>query len=308
LHDGRRVVVKVRRPWAVAQVDIDLALLERGSAALARHVAIARRLELPGLARAFATTLRQELDYVIEADHARRFARIFDGDPDVHVPAVVAEASTGAVLTLERVEGIKLDDVAALDAAGIDRRAVARRAAHAVLQMAFDHGTFHADLHPGNVFVQPDGSLALIDFGMVGTLPPVVRANLVQALQAVVAHDGPRLRDAVVALGMPRAGADLARLERDLLALVDEQLRRPLGDLSVSSLLTALLSVARRDHLTLPVDLALLARALAVCEGVGAVLDPSFQLATVLVPYLAGSGAPTLSGAGDGAPAPRPHR
>ena len=288
LHDGRAVVVKVRRPWAVQQVDVDLAILARLARAAARISRLARRYDVEGLVGVFSSTLRQELDYRAEAAHAARFARMFEGDADVHIPAVVPEASTGAVLTLELVTGTKINDVAALDAAGIDRPAVARRAANTVLRMVFDHGFFHADLHPGNVFVQPDGSLALIDFGMVGTIDPALGATLVQALTAMVARDGTRLVDAVVALGVAGGDTDRRALEADLLVFAERELDRPLGEVSVASLLAAVLSIARRHRLVLPLDLALLARAMAVCEGVGAQLDPSFRLVTALVPYLAG--------------------
>ena len=116
----------------------------------------------------FAVSLRRELDYLSEGRNAERLATNFADSPDVHIPRVFWATTTSRVLTLERVVGTKVDDLEGLDRAGVDRRALATKAASVSVRMVFEHGFFHADPHPGNLFIEPDGRIGLIDFGMVG--------------------------------------------------------------------------------------------------------------------------------------------
>lgn len=286
LLDGSEVVVKVRRPGVVAQVEEDLAILARLAARAARRSQLARRYDLPGLTAQFAATLRAELDYVQEGRNAERFAADFGDDPSVHIPTVHWEATTSQVLTLERLRGVKVSEAPALDATGLDRAALARAAASISLRMVFDHGFFHADPHPGNFFVEPDGTIGLIDFGMVGSVEETTRRRLSALLAGFATGDGDMLVDNVLALGAASAAVDRARLRDDLLRLAADQLDRPLGDESLGSLLGEILTVVRRHHLVLPADLALLVKTIAMCEGVGAQIDPSFRLASVILPFL----------------------
>ncbi|WP_455133716.1 ABC1 kinase family protein [Microbacterium aurum] len=168
LHDGTEVVVKVRRPGVVAQVHEDLDILRNLADRADRRWDAIRQYDLPGLVEEFSRTLRAELDYLQEARNAERFAQEFAHAARVRIPRVHGETTTSRVLTLERMSGVRIDDLEGLDAAGIDRVALARLGADIVLTMVFDNRFFHADPHPGNMFVQPDGALALIDFGMVG--------------------------------------------------------------------------------------------------------------------------------------------
>jgi len=287
LLDGSEVVVKVRRPGVVAQVDEDLAILARLAGRAARRSQIARRYDLPGLAAQFSATLRAELDYVQEAHNAERFAANFANDPTVHIPAVHWEATTSQVLTLERLRGVKVSDAQALDATGLDRAALARSAASISLRMVFEHGFFHADPHPGNFFVEADGTIGLVDFGMVGSVDDTTRRRLAALLAGFATGDGDALVEGVLALGAASGAVDRRRLREDLLGLAVEQLDRPLGDVSLGSLLGEVLTVVRRHHLVLPAELALLVKTIAMCEGVGAQIDPSFRLASVLLPFVA---------------------
>jgi len=290
LRDGTEVVVKVRRPGVVAQVDDDLELLDRLAARAARWSRAARRYDLRGLAAQFAATLKAELDYVREAHNAERFAVNFADDPSVRIPKVHWPATTSQILTLERMRGAKVSDTAALDATGLDRVALAHRAARLLLRMVFEDGFFHADPHPGNFFVEPDGTIGLIDFGMVGAVDDVMRSRLMALLGGFVAGRGDALVDSVLELGVAHGEIDRTHLRDDLLRLASDQLDRPLGDVSFGSLLGELLTVVRRHQLVLPADLALLVKTIAMCEGVGAQIDPTFRVAGVLIPFLAGTG------------------
>ena len=164
----QRQLVKVQRPGVAAQVALDLQILAGVAEWADAHAAIAHTLNLPMLVDEFSYTLHNELDYRREGYNADHFRRNFAGDASIHIPRVHWDFSTGRVLTMERVSGIKIADVAVLD--GIDRRKVEENAVHLMMSEVFEFCFFHADPHPGNFFVQPDGSIALIDFGMVGRL------------------------------------------------------------------------------------------------------------------------------------------
>lgn len=278
LVDGSEVVVKVRRPGVVAQVDEDLELLDTMAGRAARRSETTRHYDVAGLASEFGATLRQELDYLREGRNAERFAANFAGDVSIHIPRVCWEATTSQVLTLERLRGVKASEPAALDSTGLDRSAVARSAAVITLRMVFEHGFFHADPHPGNFFVEPDGTIGLIDFGMVGSLDAATRGRLAALLGGFASSNGDVLLDNVLALGVATSAVDRDNLRADLLALAEDQLARPLGDVVFGTLLGGMLSVVRRHRLVLPTDLALVVKTIAMSEGVGAQIDPSFQL------------------------------
>ncbi|HET7489666.1 MAG TPA: AarF/ABC1/UbiB kinase family protein [Acidimicrobiales bacterium] len=307
LAGGEAVVVKVRRPGAVALVEVDLAVLESAVRHVSRWVGTARRLDVAGLVGELARTLRAELDYEAEAAHAERIAADFAGDPTVHVPAVHREASTGRVITLERVAGIKVSDLAALEAAGVDRPALARHIVDVVLTMVFERGFFHADPHPGNLFAEPDGRLGLVDFGMVGVLTPATRARLVRVFIATSGADAAALARELLGLGTATRPVDRDRLVRDLDRVLEQLTGGPLGEVRLGPLLQAELGTVRRHGLRLPAELALLVKTAAMTEGLAAILDPDFMLLPAFAPYAAhllGPGAPGVDE--DAAPLPVP--
>ena len=168
LRDGTDVVVKVRRPGAVEEVAQDLEILHDCAAHASRRWETAARYDLVGLVEEFARTLRAQLDYLPEARNAERFAANFARDQSVLIPRVFWEVTTSRVITLERVRGMNVMDLAALDAAGVDRHELALRATRVAANMICEDGFFHADPHPGDFFIQDTGRIGIIDFGMVG--------------------------------------------------------------------------------------------------------------------------------------------
>ena len=183
---GIDVVVKVRRPGVVAQINEDLEIMAELAKRAERASTRAAGVHLAALVDEFSQTLRAELDYLQEARNVERFAANFAGDGRVHIPRVFWDTTTSRVLTLERIRGIKVNDAAALREAGIDAGELARRACNVLLKMVFEDGFFHADPHPGNFFVEADGRLGIIDFGMVGHISDSTRDQLVRMLVAVV--------------------------------------------------------------------------------------------------------------------------
>ena len=147
----------------------DLEILKELAATASRHLEFADRYDLAGLVEEFSQTLRAELDYIREGHSAERFAKNLATDPGIHVPRVFWDATTSRVLTLERIRGIKINDLESLDEQGTDRRWLAQYATNVVLKMVCEDGFFHADPHPGNFFIEQNGTIGLIDFGMVGS-------------------------------------------------------------------------------------------------------------------------------------------
>jgi ubiquinone biosynthesis protein len=285
LHDGADVVVKLRRPGVVEQVEEDLHILIDLAAVAERRWPVARHYDLLAIAQEFAQTLREELDYLHEGHNVERFAANFADDPSVHIPRVYWNTTTARILTLERIQGAKISNVETIETAGLDRLEVAHHATQLLLTMILEHGFFHADPHPGNVFVEPDGRIALIDFGMTGSLDSATQSLLLRLLFAIARRDAGQLADVVLELGRTRVHVDRNGLRRDMQHMLDRYCDRSLGDVKLSAMLNELLTVLRWHHLRLSPDLALLVKTLGMSEGLGARLDPSFNLMDVYIPY-----------------------
>jgi ubiquinone biosynthesis protein len=285
LRDGTEVVVKVRRPNVVEVMDQDLEIIQNFAARASRRSKAAARYDLDGLADEFVQTLRAQLDYLQEARNAERFAANFAGDSSVQIPRVFWDLTTSRVITLERIRGMKVTDIAALDEAGLDRHDLAQRAARIVAKMVFEDGFFHADPHPGNFFIEPGGRFGIVDFGMVGTLDDALREQLSRLLVGFLRQDPDRLADALLSLSTSTEPVERARLREDLAGLLERYFGLSIGEISLRTAVGDVLAIVRRHGLRLPRDLALLLTVLLVAGGLVAVLDPHFQFAEALAPY-----------------------
>lgn len=285
LTDGTEVVIKVRRPGVVEQVEEDLEILKNLAVQANRRWHAGAAYDLVALVDEFAVTLRGELDYLREGRNAERFAANFADDPDVHIPRVFWATTTSRVLTLERLRGLKVSDATALAAAGVDPRALAERATEVIARMIFEHGFFHADPHPGNLFIEADGTIGLVDFGMVGELDEELRDRLGILLLAIARADADRITKALLNLGMATEAVARTALRRDIATFVRRYENRSLGEIRVGTLVNEIFAVMRRHRLQLPRELVLILKMVVMTEGMGAQLDPDFQLGAVLRPY-----------------------
>jgi len=285
LRDGTRVVVKVRKPGAVQQVQIDLEILQNLAVRSTRMWAFARDVDAVAIVDEFATTIRAELDYLQEGRNAERFGRDFAADDSIVIPRVYWEHTTSRVLTLERMTGMNVADVAALDDAGVDRGLVARRGAQAVLKMIFEDRFFHADLHPGNLFIHGDGTLALIDFGMVGVIAGELREHLSRMFIAMVRGDAELLASALVEVSTTRSSIDRISLRDDLRPFLTRYRLGSIRQTPFARMLAELFAVLRGNRVRLPRELILLFKALLLIEGLAIRLDPEFRLGEALAPY-----------------------
>lgn len=286
LKDGTPVVVKVRRPGAVAQVQQDVEILQNLAERTARVWDLAREYDAVGLADEFAATIRAELDYLQEGRNAERFAQDFAGASDVLIPRVFWEHTTSRVLTLERMYGMKVSDTEDLDAAGVDRQGLARRGADIVLKMVFEDRFFHADLHPGNLFVHDDGDIVLIDFGMVGVVEERMRGHLSDLFIALVRGEPEAMTSALIAVSGGGSAVDRDTLHADLRGFLSRYRLRSLRDARFARMMADLFAILRANRLRLPNQMALLFKVLLQIEGLALRLDPDFRLAEVLEPYV----------------------
>ena len=285
LLDGTEVVVKVRRPDIHAVIETDLDILQNLANRASRRWTAAASYNLPGLVAEFAVSLRRELDYLTEARNAERFAADFAESRDVHVPQVYWSTTTSRVLTLERIQGIKVNDTDGLKRARVNRRNLAVRAARVAVSMVFEHGFFHADPHPGNLFIEPDGRIGLIDFGMVGEVDDALRHQLAALLAALTGHDVERLAKALLDLSVTKRPVDREQFRSDLLVFTSLYRGRRLGEVNVAKLASALLALLRKHRIQLPQQVASLLRFFLMIEGMGVRLDPDFNLGEFLGPY-----------------------
>ena len=292
-------VIKVQRPGIDAVVDVDLAALRRVARWLQRFRAVSRRANAPALIEEFARTSLEEIDYLHEAANAERFAELFAGDDSVIVPAVAWERTTRRVLTLEDVSAIKIIDKPALEAAGIDPDEVATRFAEIMFDQFFVHGFFHADPHPGNLFVAPlpdpsvgqEWALVFVDFGMMGQVPPTLRADLRKLLIAAAARDGRGLVSAIQGAGVLLPGADTHELEKILTTMfarfggmgfaelreVDPREFRDFAEEFGEVLLD--------QPFQLPENFLLIGRAASLTSGLCSSLNPAYNLWDSVEPY-----------------------
>ena len=286
LGDGTRLVIKVRRPGVVSQVQEDLEILQNLASKASRRWEAASGYDVVGLAQEFARTLRAELDYMQEGSNAERIAESFEDDSGVYVPRVYWEYTTSRVLTLERLTGLKVDDIEGLDRAGIDRQALANRAVGAIAKMVFEDGFFHADPHPGNLFIEPSGRIGLIDFGMVGEIDDRLRHQLGALLVALVRADPGRIAQALLDLSTANRAVERAQLREDLKGVVALYQGRLLGDIDIPALIRRVLALLRHHHLQLPREIALVLKMVLMAEGMGVRLDPEFNLGEALGPHV----------------------
>lgn len=290
LKSGEEVVVKVQRPGLVQLFTIDLEI-GRGIAEFFQHHTPwgGAGRDWIGIYEECRRTLWEEVDYLNEGRNADTFRRNFRDMPQIAVPKVYWRYTSPRLLTLEYLPGIKISDYEALSAAGLDRRALARLGAEAYLRQLLKDGFFHADPHPGNIAVKPDGTLIFYDFGMMGRLRPGIKEKLADMLAAVVAKNADQVVALLVELGVLVPTADLAPVRRSVQYLLDHFLDKPfsskLDEISVAAISEDLYELAYEQPFRFPATFTFVLRALTTLEGLGKGLDPEFNFIEVAKPF-----------------------
>ncbi len=278
LHNGDKVVIKAQRPGILDNIRTDLEIIQDLSGYAEQHTAMGRLYNLEGIAEEFADTLNNELDYRREGRNADRFRANFSDERYLYIPRVYWDYTTQRVLVLECIEGIKIDEVTALKRAGYDTQTIAGNAARIVVKEVLEDGFFHADPHPGNFLVMKNEVIGAMDFGMVGYLSDQDRADLVRLYTVSVRVDADSVVDELIHIGAAPPDVNRKALSRDLQRLLSYYKGMPLGEIRANEVLEDVLPVAFDYHLHFPTNLWLLAKTLAMMEGIGLRLDPDFDI------------------------------
>ena len=287
LRDGREVVVKVQRPGIVEVMQSDFDIIHTQAAFAERATLWGRRYNLIEVAEELERILSAELDYLREARSAQRFAESFAAYPGVRVPAVDWERTTRRVITLERLHGIKLDDITELVAAGFDAREIARTGVEAYFKQMFEDGFFHADPHPGNLIVTLDGDIGFTDFGRMGSIPLRTRIQFSDLFLALIDRDERETVDLLLDIGIATRDTDQKGLEAAINRMYTRYFDAPLGNLRISALAYELMRVVYESRLRIPPDFTLLISTFSTLEGVAVKLDPELNLIESARPYAA---------------------
>ncbi|MHB0878469.1 MAG: ABC1 kinase family protein [Anaerolineae bacterium] len=284
LLTGEPVAVKVQRPGIRAVVEADRDQIRHQGEFVERRSSFARERGLVAIVDELAFSLQNELDFGIEARNARRLRQNLSDLPFVLIPQMYPHLTTARVLVSEYIEGIKLNDVDRLAAEGYDRQAIARLGTQMYVQMVFRDGFFHADPHPGNIWVV-EQKIALVDFGTIGFLSAELRENLGDLMLAFVQQDAQRMAAILVQMGSVRGQESVSGLEQGLRRLMVRFYGLQLRDISLGEILAEVFSTAQQFRVEIPADLALMARTLIILDGVARQLDPGFDMVAAVRPY-----------------------
>jgi ubiquinone biosynthesis protein len=285
LKTGEKVVVKVQRPKIRKVITTDLNILEGLAKLIEKRIEESRIYNPVGIVNEFKETILKEIDFNAEATHSVRFQLNFKDDTTVYVPKIFHNLSTGKVLTIERIEGTKITDIEKIEKSGLDRKQIAVNGANAILKQIFIDGFFHADPHPGNIFVIEGNKIVFLDYGMVGRIDEATKDQLANILTAMIARDVPEISDAFIAMGMIDE-VDVRKLNLGLADLMDSYYGIPLNELRIGPLLVEIVKLVSQYRVKIPPDLFLLVKTMLTIESVGSSLYPEFNMTVQAKPFV----------------------
>ena len=286
LNDGEAVVVKIQRPGIRKVVEVDLEIMLHLASLMERHLEEVEMHRPTRIVAEFARSIEKEIDYTVEASHMERFAAQFQGDMTIYVPKVFREWSTERVLTVEYIDGIKASEVNRIDEEGLDRKSITARGADLIFKQIFEHGFFHADPHPGNIYVLPDNMICYLDYGMMGRIDRQTREDAAELIHALSRGDESKTIQALLKLVDYDEQPDVRTLERDMADFAGHHLYKPLKDIDMGKLLQELLELLSQHRLAIPQVLFLMLKALTTWEGVGRSLDPDLHIMERAAPFI----------------------
>lgn len=286
LHNGDLVAVKVQRPGIEKTVEIDLEIMLHLATLAERHIEELSFHRPVRIVEEFAKTIEKEMDYTIEAASMDRVARQFLADDTLYVPKVYHEFSTRKVLTIEYIEGVKVSHIDHLTENGYDPVLITERGAEILLKQIFRFGFFHADPHPGNIFVLPGNIICLVDFGMTGAVARETREKFVSLVDGIIRRDEPYITQVLLKIADRDEEPDIRQLEKDVADFNSRYLFKPLQEIQLGRLLHHLLETATKHRLRIPPDIFLMLKALAQVEGIARRLNPDFDIFEKTAPFI----------------------
>ncbi|MFA6621601.1 MAG: AarF/ABC1/UbiB kinase family protein [Candidatus Caldatribacteriota bacterium] len=286
-EDKVKVVVKVQRPDMEKIIETDLDILFHLTRLAERHIPESRLYDPVGVAEEFAKTIRMELDYGTEGRNAERFRKNFEEEKTIYIPKVYWELSSKRILTMEYIDGIKINHLKELEEAGYDRKKLAENGAKSFMKQMLIDGFFHADPHPGNILVMENEIIGFMDFGMTGKIDEETKEKYVNLLIAVLESNSNKILTEILNLGFTsQETIDTRSLKTDIADLLDQYYDKALKEIKLGEFITHLVQISIKYHIKMPAELALLGKSLLTIEGIGLALDPDFNLTEIAKPYV----------------------
>lgn len=291
LKTGEKVIIKVQRPDIREIIQNDLTILSAIARLMMKYIPESKFFDPEGIVSEFSKTVLKELDFFAEAKNAQRFKKSFAENHDICIPTIYSNILSEKILVMERLEGVRIDNISGIDALGIDRCELAQKGVNAYFKMIFEDGFFHADPHPGNIFVMTDGRLGLMDFGIVGWLTPDMMENIAAAFIALYNRKFDELIDIYIDMGLVAGDIDLEEfkraLKRDLVDVIE-----PLYDLTISEIdfpeyLELFTRLVIKHGLKVPSEFMLINKTIMMLDNIGRQLDPNFNAIVAAEPYAA---------------------
>ena len=286
LRDGDKVVVKVQRPEIEKIIAVDLEILAHIAALMEKYLEELQGHRPTSIVEEFARTISKEIDYSVEIGNIERFAKQFERNKTIYVPKVYRDLSCERILTMENIQGLKASDVDQLRKQGADLPLVAERGTNLIMEQIFVHGFFHADPHPGNIFILPDNLICFLDFGMMGRLSRQNRDDFTDLVLYIVARNERKVMESVLKLTNHYEDINRDALSRDLSELLDRYLYLPLKELDAGKILQDLLELVSRHQIFFKPNFYLMMKAITTVEGVGRILDPDLELLKLAQPFM----------------------
>lgn len=284
-EEGAVVAVKIQRPDIPQLIERDLEILCDLAKFTEKHVPDIAVLDPVGIVNEFADTIRKELDFTHEATNAERFAHQFEGNDDIHVPAVLREFTNGKVLTMEFISGYAVNNADGLKARDIDTIELSERISVLIYEQIFTHGFFHADPHPGNMTVLEGGVVGLYDYGMMGAFSPSFRTTVAQLIAGLAEKDHRQVMHSILSMSDEGSVSDPDRMLRDVEEFSDKNLNQPLYRINLGNTLSNLLDLLRRNRLRMRSSFYLGVKALSQVEAIGRELNPELNFVILGEPY-----------------------
>lgn len=281
LSTGEEVVVKIQRPEIEKIIETDVSLLAFLAGLLEKYIPESRVIGPTMIVNEFFRTLSFELDFIVEANNMTKIAENMALIPEIAIPVVYKSLSTDKVLTLERFHGIRVNDIKALDAAGVDRKKIVELGARTFFKAVMIDGLFHGDLHGGNLFVLPGNRLGIIDFGIVGRLSQKSRDQLANMLMSLLTEDYETLCYEYAELGAANASVDFEGFQREVRNTLSPYMGLNLSEINIGKVLIEATKIATKFNIKVPGDWMLVFKAILTIEGMGRNLDPDFDLLSV---------------------------
>jgi ubiquinone biosynthesis protein len=284
LHSGKKVVVKVQRPGIERNIDLDLRILEDLAHFIDSHTKYGRLCDFPKMVQEFKDKLKNELDFRIEGENAETFKENFLKDEGVKVPDISWIHTTRRVLTMEHIEGMRLNDFTALDNAGLNRKIIARNLAKSIFNQILRDGFFHGDPHAGNIMILPDNTIVFLDLGMVGKLNEERKIQFLKILIGVVFKNSRLITQAIIGLDAMTRRINIKKLEKEIDILRDNYLSIPLNEIKIGKVFNEIFNLAFSYNIMIPGEFTMLAKCLVTLEGLVEKLDPELSVLEVAEP------------------------